>query len=127
MEITVDDAFRYISFKLVKSQVQVDRFPVARGTVIPVADNEALLWVYGSAAALRNKLALLPGQATDPGTAGYPPACRLDEPADPRLASEILGLSKVNWNTFDLYTQVPGTAETSNKIARIGGLMEAYG
>jgi argonaute-like protein implicated in RNA metabolism and viral defense len=43
------------------------------------------------------------------------------------LASEILGLSKMNWNTFDLYTQVPATIETSSKIARIGRLMEAYG
>jgi hypothetical protein len=33
----------------------------------------------------------------------------------------------MNWNTFDLYTQVPATIETSNKIARIGRLMEAYG
>ena len=34
--------------------MQVDKFPVARGTVIPIDDNEALLWVHGSAAAIRN-------------------------------------------------------------------------
>ena len=33
----------------------------------------------------------------------------------------------MNWNTFDLYTQVPATIETSGTIARIGRLMEPYG
>jgi len=54
IEIQVDDAFRYVNSKLVGGQVQVDKFPVARGTVIPISDNEALLWVHGSAAAIRN-------------------------------------------------------------------------
>ena len=43
------------------------------------------------------------------------------------LATEVLGLSKMNWNSFDLYTQVPATIETSGQIARIGRLMEGYG
>ena len=125
VEITVDDAFRYLNSKLVDGQVQVDRFPVARGTVIPVGDHEALLWVHGSAAALRNNWRYYQGKRRIPA----PLMIRRHAGGTDlqTLASEILGLSKMNWNTFDLYTQVPATIETSNKIARIGRLMEAYG
>jgi hypothetical protein len=43
IEIQVDGAFRYVNSKVVGGQVKVDKFPVARGTVIPISDNEALL------------------------------------------------------------------------------------
>ena len=43
------------------------------------------------------------------------------------LATEILGLPKMNWNSLDLYTQLPATLETSGQIARIGRLMENFG
>jgi hypothetical protein len=33
----------------------------------------------------------------------------------------------MNWNSFDLYTHVPATIETSGQIARTGRLMEGYG
>jgi len=42
------------------------------------------------------------------------------------LAEEILGLSKMNWNTFDLYTKLPATVQSSNEIARIGSLLNAF-
>jgi argonaute-like protein implicated in RNA metabolism and viral defense len=44
-----------------------------------------------------------------------------------RLAEEILGLSKMNWNTFDLYTNLPATVHSSNEIARIGSLLQRFG
>jgi len=37
-----------------------------------------------------------------------------------QLASEILALSKVNRNTFDLYTRLSATITSSNEVARIG-------
>jgi argonaute-like protein implicated in RNA metabolism and viral defense len=43
------------------------------------------------------------------------------------IASEILGLSKMDWNTFDLYTKMPATVQSSNQIARIGALLERFG
>ena len=33
------------------------------------------------------------------------------------IGEEILGLSKMNWNSFDLYTKLPATFETSRQIA----------
>ena len=43
------------------------------------------------------------------------------------LAEEILGLSKMNWNTFDLYTTLPATVHSSNEVARIGSLLQRFG
>jgi len=34
------------------------------------------------------------------------------------IGEEILGLSKMNWNSFDLYTKLPATVETSRQIAK---------
>ena len=42
------------------------------------------------------------------------------------LAEEILGLSKMNWNTFDLYAKLPATVQSSNEIARIGSLLQPF-
>jgi len=38
-----------------------------------------------------------------------------------------LGRSKMDWNTFDLYTKLPATVESSNRIARIGSLLDRFG
>ena len=43
------------------------------------------------------------------------------------VAEEILGLSKMNWNTFDLYTKLPATIQSSGEIARVGALLERFG
>lgn len=43
------------------------------------------------------------------------------------LAEEILGLSKMNWNTFDLDTKLPATIQSSSQIARIGSLLQRFG
>ena len=42
------------------------------------------------------------------------------------IATEILGLTKMNWNTFDLYTKLPATIHSSNEIARIGNLLSRF-
>lgn len=44
-----------------------------------------------------------------------------------QLASEVLGLSKMDWNSFDLYSQMPATLESSGAIARIGQLLSRFG
>jgi hypothetical protein len=43
------------------------------------------------------------------------------------IGAEILGLSRMNWNGFDLYAKVPATIESSRQIARIGSLLERFG
>ena len=44
-----------------------------------------------------------------------------------QVSAEILGLSKVNWNTFDLYSKLPATLQFSCEIARIGSLQQRFG
>jgi hypothetical protein len=44
-----------------------------------------------------------------------------------RIAEEVLGLSKMSWNTFDLYTKLPATLQSSTEIARIGALLQRFG
>lgn len=43
-----------------------------------------------------------------------------------QIAKEILGLSKMNWNSFELYSKLPCTINSSNEIARIGTLLSQY-
>ena len=33
----------------------------------------------------------------------------------------------MNWNTFDLYTKLPATLESSGEIAKIGSLLQRFG
>jgi argonaute-like protein implicated in RNA metabolism and viral defense len=42
------------------------------------------------------------------------------------LARELLGLSKMNWNTFDMYTKLPATIQSSGEIARVGVLLDRF-
>jgi hypothetical protein len=44
-----------------------------------------------------------------------------------QIASEILGLSKMNWNHFDYYSQIPATLASANAIARVGPYLSAFG
>lgn len=32
----------------------------------------------------------------------------------------------MNWNSFDLYTKLPATIDSSNQIARIGNLLTRF-
>ena len=41
------------------------------------------------------------------------------------LATDLVGLTKMDWNTFSLYRQLPVTVTTPNVIARIGRLLSA--
>ena len=44
----------------------------------------------------------------------------------PAWSIDILRLSKMNWNTFDLYTKLPATVQSANEIARIGSLLGRF-
>ena len=42
------------------------------------------------------------------------------------IAKEILGFTKMNWNSFNLYTKLPATIDTSNTLAQVGNLLRQY-
>jgi len=126
VEIGIDSNLRYLSsFIGTDGNIQQDRFPVQRGTAVVLDAYSALLWAHGVTTAL------------DPRRKYYQGKRRIPAPLIIKrhagksflrlLSQEILGLSKMNWNTFDLYTKIPATIESSNEIAKIGALLDRLG
>jgi argonaute-like protein implicated in RNA metabolism and viral defense len=102
-----------------------DGYPVRRGTAMKLDDFTALVWVHGATTALHPRFKYFQGKRRIPAPLTVRRhAGRSDLK---RLAEEILGLSKMNWNTFDLYTKLPATLHSSNEIARIGSLLQRFG
>lgn len=126
LEINVDPALRYVS-SIAKpgGRFDEDNYPVDRGSVVRLDGHTALLWVHGVATALDARLRYYQGKRRIPA----PLVLRRHAGrSDLSLTcSEILGLSKMNFNTFDLYTRLPATVESSGQIARIGSLLERFG
>ncbi|WP_416040525.1 SIR2 family protein [Acinetobacter lactucae] len=119
IEINFEDSFRYLSSKLVNSKLEIDGFPIARGTVIVQSSNTALLWVHGATPSAQNpSFKYFQGKRRIP----VPLVIKryIGQSDISQLANEILGLSKMNWNTFDYYSRLPVTLESANDIARIG-------
>ena len=125
LEINLESSLRYISSRWSNGSLKEDGFPVARGTAVVLENRRALLWIHGSARAL------------NPNRKYYQGSSRIPAPLVIRrhfgnselqtVAHEILGLSKMDLNTFDMYKKFPATVESSNAIARIGSLLQRYG
>jgi hypothetical protein len=126
LEIQIDNVLRYVaSVPTPEGSFDDDNFPVRRGTVMKLDDFTALLWVHGATTALHPRSKYFQGKRRIPAPltirrhAGHTGLQNISE--------EILGLSKMNWNTFDLYTKLPATIHSSNQIARIGSLLQRFG
>lgn len=127
IEVTIDPALRYVASTIsALGQFKEDAFPIRRGTAVVLEGRRALLWVHGTAPSIHpSRRHYYQGKSRIPapllitrhhGTAGLS-----------TIAQEILGLSKMNWNTLDLYTKLPATIQSSNAIARIGSLLGRFG
>lgn len=126
LEINVDPCLRYVASKYKGNGVfEGDGFPVNRGTLVPHGDYKALLWVHGVTEHVSRR-----GWRYYQGKRRIPaPVCitrHCGETDLPTLATEILGLSKMNWNSFDMYAQLPATVYSSKHIANIGSLLERF-
>lgn len=123
LEVSIARSMRYVSAH--GSGRKADNFPVRRGTTVRLDDYAALTWVHGVTDAVT------PGRRYYQGRRRIPTPLLLRRyaghtPLD-QLAFEIMGLSKMNWNTFDMYTKLPATLQSSSEIARIGPLLERFG
>jgi hypothetical protein len=125
LELTIDPALRYVaSVARPNGTFDEDNFPVRRGTVLKLDDFSALLWVHGSTDALKAGWRYFQGKRRIPTPLAIK---RHLGNSDLRLlAEEILGLSKMDWNSFDLYSKFPATLSSSNTIARIGALLGRF-
>jgi hypothetical protein len=126
LEVVHEPTVRYVS-SVVRSDGQIDgdNYPVRRGTVLKLDDHTAQLWVHGATAALNPRFKYFQGKRRIPA----PLTIRRHAGSSSleTLASEILCLSKMNWNTFDLYTKLPATLQSSGEIAKIGSLLQRFG
>ena len=126
LEIQMDRALRYVaSVQRPNGTFDEDNYPVRRGTLMRLDDFTALLWVHGASRALNPNLRYYQGKRRIPA----PLVIKRHVGNTPlqTVAAEILGLSKMDWNTFDLYTQLPATVQSSNRIAKIGALLRRFG
>ena len=126
LEMQEDYALRYVASKtFANGRIDEDNYPVRRGTIMMQDDFSALLWVHGATAAVNPRLTYYQGKRRIPAPLTlrrHAGATSLDQ-----LSTEILGLSKMDWNSFDLYSKMPATLQSSGEIARIGSLLERFG
>jgi len=125
LEINIDPSLRYVaSVPKPRGRFDEDNFPVRRGTAVLLDDYTALLWVHGVTDSVR------------PGRRYYKGKRRIPAPLVVRryagnsdlstVAREILGLSKMDWNSADMYSRLPATIHSSRQIARVGTLLQRF-
>ena len=125
IQIFTDDALRYVASTYKDEAFAADGFPIRRGTILLQDGQSALLWIHGVSTALNERRKYYQGKRRIPAPMvirRFSAHAPLDD-----VAGEILGLSKMNWNSFDLYAQIPATIESSRQVARIGSLLTRFG
>ncbi len=126
VEINVDDAMRYVASVVAQNGgLKQDTYPVRRGTVIQLDDYSALLWIHGATRALQGTRPYFQGKRRIPAPVLVRRHAGTTDLAV--LAQEILGLSKMNWNSADLYSHLPATVDSSKQIAQLGVLLNRFG
>lgn len=126
LEIQVDDAIRYLSSILQHDGTfKADGYPVRRGTLLKLGKDSALLWVHGVSKAINPRLNYYQGKRRIPAPLMIRRHAGKSDLTT--IGDEILGLSKMNWNSFDFYTKLPATVESSRQIARVGSLLRRFG
>ncbi|MFA5044923.1 MAG: SIR2 family protein [Paludibacter sp.] len=125
IEINYEPDARFVATSIFRNEMQIDRFPISRGTCIVTNNTTALLWTHGIVPSVRdaNYKYYLGGRSIPA------PLKIVKHHGDSNInliATEILGLTKMNWNSFDLYTKLPATINSSNQIARIGKLLARF-
>lgn len=124
VEINVEPTVRCTASVVTAGGFAPGGSPVDRGTAILFDRFKFLLWVNGNARPTSESENYYMGRFRIPAPVlvkkHWGPS-NLDD-----LAAEILALSKMNWNSFDLYTRLPATIHSSNEIARIGKLLQRF-
>lgn len=125
IEINYESSARYLATNIYKGEMQIDRFPMSRGTCIITNKTSALLWTHGIVPSVKN-----PNYRYYLGGRSIPAPLKITKHHGDvninLIATEILGLTKMNWNSFDLYTKLPATIDSSYQIARIGKLLARF-
>ncbi|WP_413670081.1 SIR2 family protein [Mucilaginibacter sp. Mucisp86] len=125
IEINFEEDARFISLSTYNGIMQSANFPLSRGTCFLLNSTSALLWTHGIVPSVKsaNRSYYLGGK-------NIPIPLKVTKHYGnsniSTIANEILGLTKMNWNSFDLYSKLPATIQSSNEIARIGWLLNRF-
>ncbi len=113
IEINYEPDARFVSTTIFNGEMQIDKFPISRGTCIVTDKRTALLWTHGIVPSVKN-----PNYKYYLGGRSIPAPLKIIKHFGSSnintIASEILGLTKMNWNSFDLYTKLPATINSSS-------------
>ena len=91
--------------------LRTGQYPILRGTVIPITKYQYLLYTVG----------YIPRLRTYPGHR-IPIPLLVTHIGDTEInivCSEILGLTKINWNTTQFSTQLPITLEFADRVGKV--------
>lgn len=125
VEISFEHDARFVAMSVYNKELQVDKFPISRGTCIVTNKYTALLWTHGIVPSVRQ-----PNYKFYLGGRSIPAPIKITkhygESNIDLISIEILGLTKMNWNSLDLYSKLPSTIDSSNRIARIGKLLSRF-
>lgn len=126
IEINDEESIRFLASKMDNGRPVIDKFPMPRGAAIILADNAALLWVHGHAPSVQNvRFKYYQGKRRIPAPLMLR---RYRGNSDlTTISTEILGLSKMNWNHFDYYSRLPATLESASAIAKVGKYLSHFG
>ena len=125
IEINFEKDIRYVASKLKEGKASIDGFPVSRGTCVQLDASSILLWTHGAVPHAHNQhYKYFKGGRRIPAPLKIKKHHGISDVHT--IANEILGLTKMHWNTFDMYTQLPATIHSSNEIARIGSLLDRF-
>jgi argonaute-like protein implicated in RNA metabolism and viral defense len=125
IEINFEDNARFVSLYTKDGNINPQMFPLSRGSSFLLDRSTALLWTHGIVPSVKadNRSYYLGGK-------NIPIPLKVKKHYGSSnigtVANEILGLTKMNWNSFDLYAKLPSTIQTSNEIARIGWLLNRF-
>ncbi len=124
LEINHEASLRYLSSQPKGGKFEEDRFPVRRGSAVQLSNHEALLWIHGATEAAKANWRYFQGKRRIPSPVVLRRYSGTSDLAT--LGSELLGLSKMDWNSGDLYAKLPATIQSSKRIARIGSLLNRF-
>ena len=123
--ITQEHNHRFVSQLVNRSnELDTDGYPIDRGTCVKISNRNALLWTHGVVPSVRASRRYYQGGRSIPSPlkiTKYHGNGDLET-----IAKEIIGFTKMNWNSFNLYTKLPATIDTSNTLAQIGNLLKQY-
>lgn len=122
LTVEMEDGARLV--RAVKEGTSPDWYPVQRGTVVQYGSHEALVWVHGDTTGISSKFG---GAHYYQGKSRIPGPLRVtrfvgDSPIE-EIAADLLGLSKMDWNSFDLYGKMPVHLSSPGRIAEVARLL----